>query len=181
LKGVLEKLFERFGIRVSYEAERDVAVWHRGRCARVFAGDAPIGIFGEIHPDVAERYGLSLRCYAADMDMDGLIEMADVTRSYAPLPRYPAVERDIALLLKDNITVKRAEDAIRGAAGKLLERVRLFDVYKGPQVAEGMKSAAFSLTYRSPDRTLTDEEVGAEHEKLLSELEKELGAVLRDS
>jgi phenylalanyl-tRNA synthetase beta chain len=181
LKGILEELFKRFGIQVSYEAERDAAVWHPGRCARVFAGDTPIGIFGEINPDTAERYGLSTRCYAADIDMDGLIERADVMRCYAPLPRYPAVERDIALLVNDDITVKRIEDVIRKSAGKLLERVSLFDVYRGPQVAEGKKSAAFNLIYRSPERTLTDEEVGAEHNKMLSALENELGAVLRDS
>ncbi|MDR1245811.1 MAG: phenylalanine--tRNA ligase subunit beta [Clostridiales Family XIII bacterium] len=181
LKGILEELFKRFGIKVSYEAERDAAAWHPGRCARVFAGDTPLCIFGEINPDAAERYGLDARCYAADIDMDGIVERADVTRYYTPLPRYPAVERDIALLVKDDVTVKRIEDVIRKAAGKLLEKVSLFDVYKGPQVAEGKKSAAFNLIYRSPERTLTDEEVGAEHNKMLSALENELGAVLRDS
>jgi phenylalanyl-tRNA synthetase beta chain len=181
IKGILEELFKRFGVKVTYEAERGVAAWHPGRCARVFAGGAPIGIFGESHPDVAARHGLGTRCYAAEIDMEGLIERADVTRYYAPLPRYPAVERDIALIVKADVTVKRVEDVIRGSCGDLLESLKLFDVYKGPQVAEGMKSVAFNLVYRSPERTLTDEEVGAEHEKMLSALEKEIGAVLRDS
>jgi phenylalanyl-tRNA synthetase beta chain len=180
MKGALEMLFERFGTQVLYEAERGVAVWHPGRCARVFAGETPVGIFGELHPDASERCGAETRCFAAEIDLAWLIEKADVMRYYTPLPRYPAAERDIALLVKADVSVKRIEDVIRGA-GRLLESVRLFDVYKGPQVAEGMKSAAFNLVYRSPERTLTDEEVNAEHGKLLAALEKELGAVLRDS
>ncbi|MDR1574307.1 MAG: phenylalanine--tRNA ligase subunit beta [Clostridiales Family XIII bacterium] len=181
MKGALAELFKRFGVQVLYEAEQSVAAWHPGRCARVFAGDTPIAIFGEVHPDVSERCGVGTRCYAAEVDLAGLIERADVMRSYTPLPRYPAAERDIALLVKADVSVKRIEDVIRKTGKKLLESVRLFDVYRGPQVAEDMKSAAFNLVYRSPERTLTDEEVGAEHGKLLAALEKELGAVLRDS
>jgi phenylalanyl-tRNA synthetase beta chain len=181
MKGALVALFERLGIRVLYETERDVAAWHPGRCARVFAGETPVGIFGELHPDVSARYGVNARCYAAEIDMAGLIERADTMRYYTPLPRYPAAERDIALLVKADVSVKQIEDVIRESGKKLLESVRLFDIYKGPQVAAGMKSAAFNLIYRSPERTLTDEEVNAEHGKLLAALEKKLGAVLRDS
>jgi phenylalanyl-tRNA synthetase beta chain len=181
MKGALETLFGRLGIKASYEAERDAVLWHPGRCARVFAAGTLVGIFGELHPDAAARHGVGTRCYAAAIDMAALIEKTDVARAYVPLPRYPAVERDIALLVREDVTIKRIEDVIRGAGGPLLERARLFDVYKGPQVADGMKSAAFNLVYRSPERTLTDEEVGAEHDKLLSVLEKELDAVLRDA
>jgi phenylalanyl-tRNA synthetase beta chain len=181
MKGALAMLFNRLGVRVSYEAERGAAAWHPGRCARVFVGETPVGIFGEAHPDASERYGVGTRCCIAEIDLAGLIERADVARSYTPLPRYPAAERDIALLVRADVSVKRIEDVIRGASKKLLESVRLFDVYRGPQVADGMKSAAFNLVYRSPERTLTDEEVSAEHGKLLAALEKELGAVLRDS
>ncbi|MDR2132399.1 MAG: phenylalanine--tRNA ligase subunit beta [Clostridiales Family XIII bacterium] len=181
MKGALELLFKKLGVRVVYEAERDAALWHPGRCARVFAGAARIGAFGELHPDAAARCGVGTRCYVAEFDMAELIEKANVERAYVPLPRYPAAERDIALLVKEDVTVKRIEDAIRAAGGKLLESVRLFDVYKGPQVAEGMKSAAFNLIYRSQERTLTDEEVAAARDKLLTALEKEIGAVLRDA
>jgi phenylalanyl-tRNA synthetase beta chain len=181
MKGALTALFRRFGTEVFYEAEREAPLWHRGRCARVFTGDTPIGIFGELHPDASARCGVDTRCYAAEIDMALLIEKADIARAYVPLPRYPAAERDIALLVRDDVAVKRIEDVIRGAGGDLLESVRLFDVYKGPQVADGMKSAAFNLIYRSPERTLTDEEVSAERDKLLSALERELGAVLRDA
>jgi phenylalanyl-tRNA synthetase beta chain len=181
MKGALETLFGKLGIKASYEAERGAAAWHPGRCARVFAEESPIGIFGELHPDTAACCGVETRCYAAEIDLAALIERADITRVYVPLPRYPAAERDIALLVKEDVPVKRIEDLIRKAGGKLLESARLFDVYKGPQVADGMKSAAFNLIYRSPARTLTDEEVAAERDKLLSTLEKELGAVLRDA
>jgi phenylalanyl-tRNA synthetase beta chain len=181
MKGALELLFKKLGVRVVYEAERAAALWHPGRCARVLAGETRIGAFGELHPDAAARRGVGTRCYVAELDMAELIEKANVARAYVSLPRYPAAERDIALLVKEDVTVKRIEDVIRAAGGKLLESVRLFDVYRGPQVAAGMKSAAFNLVYRSPERTLTDEEVAAARDKLLTALEKELGAVLRDA
>ncbi|MDR2296420.1 MAG: phenylalanine--tRNA ligase subunit beta [Clostridiales Family XIII bacterium] len=181
MKGALEVLLARLGTEASYEAERGAAAWHPGRCARVFLGKAPVGIFGELHPDVSARHGVGTRCFAAEIDLAALIEKADIARVYVPLPRYPAAARDIALLVGEDIPVKRIEDLIRAAGGDLLESARLFDVYKGPQVAEGMKSVAFNLIYRSPERTLTDEELSAEHGRLLSALEKELGAVLRDA
>jgi phenylalanyl-tRNA synthetase beta chain len=181
MKGALEALFKRLGIKVSYEAERGVAFWHPGRCARIFAEGASVGVFGEVHPDATPRYEVGARCYAAELDLEGIIEKADLMRHYTSLPKYPAVERDIALLVKEVVSVKQIEDAIRKAGGRLLESVRLFDIYKGPQVAAGMKSAAFNLVYRSPERTLVDEEVTAEHDRMLATLEKEIGAVLRDS
>jgi phenylalanyl-tRNA synthetase beta chain len=181
MKGALEALFERFGAEVSYEAESDAAAWHPGRCARAFTGEMPIGIFGELHPDTAARCGVGTRCYAAEIDLAALIERAKTLRAYVPLPRYPAAARDIALIVRAEISAKEIEDVIRRAGGKLLESARLFDVYKGPQVAEGMKSAAFNLVYRSPARTLTDAEVSAERDRLLAVLEKELGAALRDA
>jgi phenylalanyl-tRNA synthetase beta chain len=181
MKGVLAALFGQLGVKTACEAERTAAAWHPGRCARVFCGETPVGIFGELHPDTAARFGVGTRCYAAEIDMAALIERAEILHVYVPLPRYPAAERDIALLVSESVSVKRIEDVIRKAGGPLLERARLFDVYRGSQVAEGMKSAAFNLIYRSPERTLTDAEVGAEHDRLLAALEKELGAVLRDA
>ncbi|MDR2089731.1 MAG: phenylalanine--tRNA ligase subunit beta [Clostridiales Family XIII bacterium] len=181
MKGALELLFGRLGIQADYEAERAAALWHPGRCARVFSGGTHIGTFGELHPDKAAHCGVGTRCCIAEFDMAGLIEKADIERAYAPLPRYPAAERDIALIVREDVAIKRIEDVIRGAGGHLLERARLFDVYRGPQVADGMKSAAFNLIYRSPERTLTDEEVSAARDKLLAALERELGAVLRDA
>ncbi|MDR2355427.1 MAG: phenylalanine--tRNA ligase subunit beta [Clostridiales Family XIII bacterium] len=180
MKGVLEALFERFGRKVSYEAERAAAAWHPGRCARVFFSETPVGIFGELHPDTAARCGVGMRCFAAEIDLAALIERAETLRVYVPLPRYPAAARDIALLVRTEISVKQIEDVIREAGGSLLESARLFDVYRGPQVAEGMKSAAFNLIYRSPVRTLTDAEVSAERDRLLAVLKRELGAALRD-
>jgi phenylalanyl-tRNA synthetase beta chain len=180
MKGALEVLFGRLGLSVVYEAESGAAAWHPGRCARVLLGGAAVGVFGELHPDTAERCGVGTRCYAGEFDLEELIARADVSRCYSPLPRYPAVGRDIALLAEEALSVKRMEDVIRAAGGKLLESVRLFDVYRGRQVAEGFKSAAFNLIYRSRERTLTEEEVAVEHAKVIDALERELGITLRD-
>jgi phenylalanyl-tRNA synthetase, beta subunit, non-spirochete bacterial len=139
-----------------------------------------IGIMGEVHPDVAANYGISGRVYICEIMFNLVQMMADTEVSYHPLPIYPSTSRDIAVVLDDDIAVGTIEKAIRKAGGKLLESVKLFDIYRGEQVDEGKKSAAFTLTYRDLNKTLTDEETNAVHEKVLEELEKDFNAVLRE-
>ncbi|MDR1572535.1 MAG: phenylalanine--tRNA ligase subunit beta [Clostridiales Family XIII bacterium] len=181
LKGAIAELFRKFGLELDCEAECGEPAYHPGRCARALAGGRAFGLFGELNPDLAERHGINARCCAGELDIEGLIAAADMARSYSPLPRYPSAERDMALVVGEDITVRQIEDVMRGAGGGMLESVRLFDVYRGRQIGEGMKSVAFSLVYRLPDRTLTDTEVSKRHGRLLSELESRLGATLRDA
>ena len=138
-----------------------------------------IGIVGQIHPKVAEEFECPETTYAGIIYIAPLMENASLTVEYSPLPKYPAVLRDIAVLVEDGVPVKQIEDIIKRSAGEILESLKLFDVYKGRQVPDGMKSVAYSITFRAGDRTLTDEEANRAMERLLHELEEKLGAQLR--
>lgn len=181
LKGMLEELFGFLGIYgTTYVPESEYGVYHPGRCARILHGDTELGIMGEIHPDVADKYGIGTKCFCCELAFDLVMKHADTERFYKPLPKYPAMARDIALLVKEEINVAEMESIIKEAAGKLLESVALFDVYRGKQVQEGRKSVAFNLKYRANDRTLTDDEVVKVHQKVLDALKEKLDAVLRE-
>ena len=140
-----------------------------------------IGTFGELHPDVIENYNLGQRVYVAEINIDTVFENLNLTNSYNPLPKYPSTSRDIALIVKDEVFVKQIEDIIKANGEDLVESYKLFDVYKGAQIEEGHKSIAYSITYRSKDKTLTDEDVAKVHEKILSELSEKLNANLRSN
>ena len=140
-----------------------------------------IGTFGELHPDVIENYNLGQRVYVAEINIDTVFENLNLTKSYNPLPKYPSTSRDIALIVKDEVFVKQIEDIIKANGEDLVESYKLFDVYKGAQIEEGHKSIAYSITYRSKDKTLTDEDVAKLHEKILSELSEKLNANLRSN
>jgi phenylalanyl-tRNA synthetase beta chain len=182
LKGNLEAIFTRLGIvGVSYLPDTEAGSWHPGRCARVETAEgAVLGYFGEVHPDVAKVYGMDMGVCAAEIDFDALVACADMTRSYTPLRRYPAVTRDIALLADEGVPVAEIESIARGSGAGLLESVKLFDVYRGEQIEQGKKSLAFNLVYRAEDRTLTDEEVNGVHEKILGRIAEKTGATLRE-
>ena len=140
-----------------------------------------IGTFGELHPNVIENYNLGQRVYVAEINIDTVFENLNLTKSYNPLPKYPSTSRDIALIVKDEVFVKQIEDIIKANGEDLVESYKLFDVYKGAQIEEGHKSIAYSITYRSKDKTLTDEDVAKVHEKILSELSEKLNANLRSN
>ncbi|ABY94431.1 MULTISPECIES: phenylalanine--tRNA ligase subunit beta [Thermoanaerobacter] len=179
LKGVIEALFEVMGIKgVEYVRAEDPS-YHPGRSAKILLGDETLGIFGEIHPDVLENYDIPVRVYGGEINLDKVIQYANVEKRYMPLPKYPAVERDIAVLVDRDIFVKDVEKVILETGGKLIDKVELFDVYKGPNIPEGKKSVAFSIWYRSYERTLTDEEVNVIHNNIVEALDKKLGAKLR--
>ena len=182
MKGALEELMEALGIKeYGFEPVKDNPSYHPGRTAVLIVNGKECGIFGEIHPSVAEKFGAAQRTYAGTVDIEPLLESAELKPEYKPLPRYPALMRDIAVLVDDRITVGQMERVIKEKAGEILEEVRLFDVYKGKQVPEGKKSVAFSLAFRSADRTLTDDEANNAMRKIVTALEGGFGAQLRDA
>jgi len=193
LKGVICELLTILGIKdVKFMSESEYGVYHPGRCARlgvkphkgmlVFGDEIDeIGIMGEIHPDVAENYGMDgVRIYCCEIMFDAIVRFANTNTVYTPLPKYPSTSRDIALLVEEEMEVGKIETVIRENGGDILENVKLFDVYRGKQVEEGKKSVAFALTYRDKDKTLTDEDVAGVHNKVLEALKEQLNAVLRE-
>ena len=140
-----------------------------------------VGTFGELHPDVIENYGLGQRVYIAELDLDIMFENSSTNIVYSPLPKFPSTSRDIALIVRDEVYVKDIEDIIRANGAGLVEDYKLFDVYKGAQIEEGHKSIAYSITYRSKEKTLTDEDVAKVHDVILKELAENLNANLRSN
>ena len=182
LKGVIESVLNNVGLK-GYEIEPETTnlTFHPGRCAKIVYNNIYIGTFGELHPDVIENYNLGQRVYVAEINIDTVFENLNLTKSYNPLSKYPSTSRDIALIVKDEVFVKQIEDIIKANGEDLVESYKLFDVYKGAQIEEGHKSIAYSITYRSKDKTLTDEDVAKVHEKILSELSEKLNANLRSN
>ena len=181
LKGMIEEMFTKLGIKgAEYIAESSIGTYHPGRCARINYKGNELGVIGEIHPDVAERYDMGVKIYCCEMNFNTIVKMANTEHYYSPLPKYPSTCRDIALLVDEDINVAEIEAVIKSKGTEILEDVVLFDVYRGKQVPEGQKSAAFTLTYRAADRTLTDEEVVKVHDRILIALKNDLNAVLRD-
>ena len=181
LKGALETMLEKMGIKdFEFLPEKNHATFHPGRCASIIYENHILGVFGEVHPDVCESYGIDTRVYLGEMDFNIIMQLTRMDKVYKGLAKFPAITRDIAMVVKDEIYVKQIEDIIKENGQNLLESVELFDVYKGKQIMEGYKSVAYTLTYRAEDRTLTDEELLGIHGKILEELNKKLGAALRE-
>ncbi len=181
LKGVCEGLFKELRILdVEFVQETENKTFHPGRCAVMKKGERVLGTLGEISIGAAEQYNLPQRVYVCEMDVNALSELADLEIRYKAIPKYPAIQRDIAVVVADQVQAGQVEGLIRSHGGPLLERVSLFDVYKGKQVQEGCKSLAFSLVYRNPEKTLTDGEISEDHQRILKALEEDLGATLRD-
>ena len=179
LKGVVENLLDTLAIReYDVDAKSDDPTFHPGRCAVLSKDGEEFGIIGEVHPLVCANYGINTRVYVGKFKLRKLFAMMDTQRSYVPMPKFPASTRALALLCDDALPVMTMEKAIKAAAGKILEKIELFDVYKGSQIAEGKKSVAFNISMRASDRTLTDEEVNGAMSKILKALE-ELGAQIR--
>lgn len=178
-KGMVEEFLDRLNVNGwEIEASAEEYSYHPGRCAKLSVGGEELGVIGEIHPKVVENYGMEGRVISFTLDVNTLFSHAQLEKSYAPLPKFPAVSRDLALVCSDDIPVRKLEKAIREGAGNLLENVKLFDVYKGEQIETGKKSVAFSVTLRSGDSTLTEEHVSSAMKKVMKELEK-IGAALR--
>ncbi|MBL4938162.1 phenylalanine--tRNA ligase subunit beta [Clostridium sp. YIM B02515] len=180
LKGIVENIIGILGIsNISFQRESNNATFHPGKTAAIYSKKEYIGILGEIHPDVNDNYGIEERCYVAVLDLDLLVKLTSMDKRYKALPKYPAVTRDLAVLVDESILVQQIEDIIRKQGSNMLESIKLFDVYKGSQIPEDKKSIAYSLTYRLENKTLTDVEVNKVHDKILRSLEHQLGAQLR--
>lgn len=180
LKGLVEKIFERVGLGGhKYIADGENTSFHPGRCADILCDNKYLGTIGEVHPQVLSNYGIGKRVYIAEIDLDTVYSLANDTIIFKSLPKYPAITRDIALVVEDKIEVASIEEVIMDNAGGLVEACRLFDVYKGNQIGQGYKSVAYSIVYRSLEKTLTDDDVVAVHDKILAQLKARLGAELR--
>ena len=180
LKGELDAVLEALRLPAAqYTADTANPSYHPGRCARISIGGEDVGCMGQIHPLVAGNYGMDCEVYCAEIRFDKLLALQLPEATYVPLPKYPAVTRDLAIVCREEVTVGEAEAVITQAAGKLLRNIRLFDVYRGTGVPEGKKSLAFSLELRADDRTLTDTDSETVTKNVLSALESQLGAVLR--
>ncbi len=180
MKGAVESVLRDLRIAgAAFRACQDDPSYHPGRCAGVYAGEKLLGVMGQIHPAVAANYGVDCELYCAELSFEALLEVRGPGAVYAPLPRFPAVSRDIAVVCREEVTVGELEACIRKAGGRLLRDVVLFDIYRGQGVAEGSKSVAFSMTLRADDRSITAAEADGEVKDILTALEQELGATLR--
>jgi phenylalanyl-tRNA synthetase beta chain len=180
LKGIVENILEVLKIeRFSFERESGNPSFHPGKTASLYIKKDFVGVLGEIHPNVLDNYGVDEKCYIAELDLDVLYKYANWNKEYKPLPKFPAVTRDLAILVDEDVLVKEIEDVIKEQGGNMVERAKFFDVYRGKQVAEGKKSVAYSISYRLENRTLTDEEVNKVHDRILKALEHKFGAQLR--
>ncbi len=177
LKGVIESIFAAFDVVPTYSVSAEPYL-HPGRQAAATVDGQTLAVFGEVHPQVADKYDLDTRVYVAEVQISRLFAIEQKPIHYKALPRFPAVERDLALLCDASLPVAEIEDSIRKAGGKLLETVKLFDVYQGSQIEAGKKSVAFSLMFRSGEGTLSDEQIASPLKKIFAAL-AEKGCNLR--
>ena len=164
---------------VRFTADTETAAFHPGRCAAVWSGDTRLGTLGQIHPDVCAAYGLDGATYCAEIDVVLLHDLEGAEPIYTPLPRFPAITRDIAVVCDAAVPVGELTECIRKAEKNVLRGVKLFDVYTGVGIPEGKKSVAFSLTLRSDDGTLTDDHAEEAVHAVLDALRENFGAVIR--
>ncbi|MFB0919748.1 MAG: phenylalanine--tRNA ligase subunit beta, partial [Oscillospiraceae bacterium] len=180
LKGSIETLLANLRIKnVRFEAVSDNSAYHPGRCAKILHGDTVLGILGQTHPSVAEEFGLTVSVYTAEISVSALMSSVSPEPTYVPLPRFPAMTRDIAVVCDSSVTVAALSDTMYAAGGDYLENCKLFDVYIGAGIPEGKRSVAFSLTMRAKDQTLTDDHADEILKSILLKLEKVHGAVIR--
>lgn len=182
LKGAIEQVFKDLGITIprSYDNKEKLAFLHPGRQARVMikGGREEIGFLGQVHPLVAKKYGIGTEVFLAQVDVKALCELAGFDRKYKPIPKYPAVTRDISLVMAKEVPAGDIEAVIRKCGGRLLESIELFDVYEGERIGEGEKSLAYSISFRAPDKTLEDAQVNPIIDEMIERL-GEKGAKLR--
>ena len=180
MKGAVESVLRDLRIAgAAFRACQDDPSYHPGRCAQVLSGNAVLGLFGQIHPLVARNYGVDTEFYCAELDFEALFQIKGADPEYTPLPKFPAVTRDIAVVCDEAVTVGALEECIRKGAKGLLKEVSLFDIYRGKGVDAGKKSVAFNLVLRSDERSLTAEEADEDVKSILETFEKDCGVVLR--
>ncbi|HZD60218.1 MAG TPA: phenylalanine--tRNA ligase subunit beta [Anaerolineae bacterium] len=178
LKGVIEAIVDGIGVTDWSVRQFTHPALHPGRTAELLIGDEAIGFFGELHPDAQAAFDMP-RAYVAELNFNKLIDNARIEKVFTEIPRYPAISLDIAVLVDESILNEQLIELIRGEGQPILEQVRLFDLYTGKGIPEGKKSMAYSMIFRAPDRTLTDEEALEARERIVNRLSKELGAEIR--
>lgn len=180
LKGILENILEAIGVnRYDVEKETKNESYHPGRCANIKVGIDTIATLGEVHPEVLDNYGIEKRAYLLEANITKLVKYARNNKKYVEVPKFPAVERDIAMIVDEEIQVGQIEKIITKKGKKLLESLQLFDIYRNEKIGENKKSVAYSLIFRDKNKTLSDEEINKTMESIIEELEKVLGAELR--
>lgn len=180
LKGYIENLLDIIDVNnYTIEKEKTNTSYHPGRCAKLKVGIDAIVVFGEAHPEVLDNYGIETRAYLAEINITKLVKYARNKKKYVEVPKFPAVERDIAVLVDEDIEVGNIEKIIQKRAKKLLESAKLFDIYRNEKLGERKKSVAYALIFRDKNKSLSDEDVNPIMENIIKDLEKELGAELR--
>lgn len=177
-KGILEALFDRLGLKVEYTVTQALASMHPGRTAAILLDGQVIGFVGQVHPVVAKAYNIP-ETYVAEVSLTAVEQAIQPAKPFVEITKFPAVTRDIALLLKAEISHKEVVEAIEAARVKRLTDIKLFDVFSGEKLGLGMKSMAYTLTFQNPEDTLEDEEVARYMEKIQKSLEEMLGAEVR--
>ena len=180
MKGVVEEFFDKIGLhkKAVYDPDAGKPYLHPGRQANIIYGGVVVGFLGEVHPDVADTYGIGEKAYIAVIDMPEIMERATFDRKYEGIARFPAVNRDISMVVPKEIMAGRIEDVIEKRGGAYLESYALFDLYEGSQIKKGFKSLAYSIVFRAKDKTLEEADVSKAMEKILKALE-EMGIELR--
>ncbi len=173
MKGVVEEFFDSIGMRrkVTYDPHAGKNFLHPGRQADIVYEGVTLGYLGEVHPEVCENYDMKTKAYVAVLDMPLVEPFATFDRKYEGIAKYPAVSRDISMVVPKDILVGQIEAVIAQRGGKILEDYQLFDVYEGDQIEEGFKSVAYSITFRAKDRTLEEADVSGAMKKILNGLE----------
>lgn len=180
IKGITEQLLDRVGIKnYSFTADKENPSFHPGRCARILLGDKVLGTVGQIHPKVCDNFKVDTEAYIAVLDFELIAEKSTLEIHAKELPKFPAVTRDLAVIVDKTVPVGDIVNIIESQKTDILEECALFDIYEGVQAGEGKKSVAYSIKFRAADKTLTDDDVAPVMDKILKELEEKLGAQLR--
>ena len=180
MKGVVEEFFEKAGLhqQVTYDPKAGKPFLHPGRQANIIYGGEIPGYLGELHPEVADNYGIGEKAYVAVLDMPKVVENASFDRKFEGIAKFPAVTRDISMVVSREILAGQIEAMIRQRGGKHLESLQLFDIYEGAQIKKGFKSMAYSLVFRAKDKTMTEDEITSAMKKIYNGLES-MGIELR--
>ena len=180
MKGVVEEFFEKVGLRkpAKYDPNAGKPYLHPGRQANIIYEGTVVGYIGEVHPAVADNYGIGERTYVAVLDMKNIVSFATYDRKFEGIARFPAVTRDLSMVVPKQILAGQIEEMIAQRGGKHLESYHLFDLYEGAQIEKGYKSMAYSITFRAKDKTLEESDIASAMKKILNGLES-MGIVLR--
>lgn len=180
LKRAIETVFFKLKIKNYTFVQHQHFAFHPGRCAKIMIGEKELGIAGEIHPNILENYDVGNRVYIAEIDLDFLLDKACTDVKFTALPKFPASDRDLAIIVEEKVPAGDIIQAIRKTGGDIVEKIELFDIYRGDQIQRGFKSLAFSIIYRAKDKTLTDEEVNCIHERVRKTLAEKFNGTLRE-